>query len=132
MYGRAVICEGNPFAIVVLFSLYRCGIVFFHCDFVSQPVYYMNWKSNVLSHSDNPIPFLFNRLFRTEYVGHSINVKIETGHFMMVWMVGREVYCYIYICRFSVDAQFNLIMLSLDGEVKRVSDVIFFLGYFEI
>ena len=60
-----------------------------------------------------------------------LNVKIETGHFMTVWMVGRDVYCYIYICRFSVDAQFNLIMLPLDGEVKTDSDVIFFLGYFE-
>ena len=91
----------------------------------------MNRKSIVSSHSDNPIPFLFNCLFRTEYVGHFINVKIETGHFMTVWMVGREVYCYIYICRFSVDAQFKLIMLSLDGEVKIVGDVIFFHGYFE-
>ena len=62
----------------------------------------------------------------------NVRLKIETGHFMTVWTVGREVYCHIYICRFSVDAQFKLIMLSLDGEVKIVGDVIFFLGYFEL
>jgi hypothetical protein len=50
---------------------------------------------------------------------------------MTVWMVGGEVNCFIYICRFSVDAQFKIIMLSLDGEVTLVGDVIFFLGYFE-
>ena len=39
MYGRAVICGGNPYVIVILFSLCRCGIVFLLCDSVSQPVY---------------------------------------------------------------------------------------------
>jgi len=52
-------------------------------------------KSIVSSHVDNLIPFLFNRLLRTDYVIYSIYIKVETGHFVTVWMVGREVYCYI-------------------------------------
>jgi hypothetical protein len=92
----------------------------------------MNRKSIVSRHVDNLIPFLFNRFLRTEYVIHSIAIKVETVHFVTVWIIGCEVYCYIYICRFSVDVQFNLIIFSLDCDVKMVSDVIFFLGYFEL
>ena len=39
MYGRAVMCEVNPYVIVILFSLCRCGIVFLLCDSISQTVY---------------------------------------------------------------------------------------------
>ena len=40
--------------------------------------------------------------------------------------------CYVYICGFSVDAQFNIITFPLNSEVKVLGGLIFFIGYFEL
>ena len=33
---------------------------------------------------------------------------------MAVWVVGREVYCYVYVRWFSVDAKFHIIGVPVD------------------
>ena len=48
---------------------------------------------------------------------HPINIKVKTGHFVAVWVVGHVVYCYINKCSFSVDVQLELIVFSLDREI---------------
>ena len=63
-----------------------------------------------MCHGNNLIPFLFNRLFWVEYVKHPINVEVKTCHFMIVWVVGQVVICYIDEGGFSVDVQLEFVV----------------------
>ena len=51
---------------------------------------------------------------------------------MAVWVAGREVYCDVYVRWFPVDAEFYIVGVPVDGQVKVVCDTVFFCGHFEL
>jgi len=50
---------------------------------------------------------------------------------MTVWVVGRKMYCNVYACWFSVDANVYITSVPVNLYVKIVCDTILFCGHFE-
>jgi len=50
---------------------------------------------------------------------------------MAVQVVGRKMYCNVYVCWFSIDAKVYITGVPVNGQVKIVCDTVLFCGHFE-